>query len=433
MAELNKRKDTFEGLSLEAERLKNKIQLTNDSILKALGRSPSSPGSNVGNFSRELPPNVNIPAPMPNLPMVKNQLPGPADIHNMATKISGDILPKAAADWFARVKKGVTQGPRDPLTGEYDSSLLTLGPETLLPGVGRALKGAGPELGAFAGSVGKSRNAVPLIDDNMKSTLRNLMDKYKDTQGKQKLIAKEFREIHPEYQGSDGHIQRVGSRINNWGGTNLDDGAKSSFELGAFGGRGKLTNTNITPAENMNWLQSQRPVDKQWVENWAKDSGVPIRNVREMGNDKTQYMELGTENLPKGDGPYPKVRIPTDENKHVAARIGMPEIGSLFDTGWGPLKQGAYNSRAEYVTTNKAGMSYSNPEAMDAALKWRTHKAPFGGNWLVPEEMAPRFPTKPTPEVVPQSPDPNQLKLLSQGYTPLDVLQILRQQNGQNQ
>jgi len=155
-------------------------------------------------------------------------------------------------------------------------------------------------------------------------------------------------------------------------------------------------------------LQQQKPVDQAWVENWAKEAGVPIKDIR--GQD-TKYMRFDTLHSRSGEK-LPTVRIPQDEFGHLGTHTKSTEIGNYFDTGLGFTKKMSPSkvNQVEPSILNQSGMSYAHPEALDAALKYRLH--PPNKNWLIPEEMAPRLPTpKSTPEAPMSTPNPEMFKL----------------------
>ena len=257
----------------------------------------------------------------------------------------------------------------------------------------------------FRAKIGRP-SKIDATDTVMNSTLSGLARKYPEgTWGRQKNIINEFRKSHPEYQGSDATIVRHMYNVKP-----LD----KDIEIGSFGGRGKL-NTE-SPGEAINWLQSKRPVDEQFVRDWAKDANVPIRRVREAGQG-TKYIELQNEYGPTKPGEVPpKIRIPGDEGAHLSPNVRSNEFGNLFDTGHGlqfPETGAQIQRPTEATTLNQAGMPFADREALDKALRWRMSKAPHGGNWLIPEEMAPRLPQQPKVVPTPEGPNPNQLKLLS--------------------
>lgn len=218
------------------------------------------------------------------------------------------------------------------------------------------------------------------------------------------------------------------------------------FELGSFGGRGSGGGNRPDPklntpayGESVNWLQSQKAVDDQWVKDWARDAGIPIRKVREAGKIRstddlkspaypTKYIEmLDTHAKNDLNTTHPRVRIPVDPDRHAGIFVKPHEIGHIADTGTGIVGKGAqrwntdtdlYKNLLQYTTTNKSGMSYANPEALDAWMKWRFSKAP-DGRWLIPEEMAPRMPKKTAaPAGPPVASSEHQWKLPLRGHHP---------------
>lgn len=314
-------------------------------------------------------------------------MPGPSHIMGMAQN-AAQAVPPYLKDVFERMKTAVTKGPYND-QGEVDPKIATLPLEVMTPGYGRAVG-----LGALGGRSGFAwtKNKV---DD-----LLALENKYRTEivtrRGGSKLIYREFIKQYPDYKGSPDTLLRQANRIKTTG-ANVETGAAST-ELGAFGGSGKLKTES--PGEAIGWLQQRQPVTKEWVEEWAKDANVPIKSVT--GQD-TKYIKLEGQKRP-GDKDV-TVRIPQDEARHFGSDVKRSEIGNLFDTGLGSQKPSTganirYRPRNEYTRINQSAMPYAQPEALDAALKWRLSKAPHGGNWLIPEDMAPRLPTpKTTPNV----------------------------------
>lgn len=370
----------------------------------------------------------------------------------------GEGIKSTAKDIFARMKKGVTEGPGSSKS-EFDPRIGLLGPEMMLPAFGRALGG----LGAVGGRI--PTRWTP----QMQQDLREIHQSLQGTKGIQKETVRLFREKYPGLDIKDNTIQNATSRLKTLGGLNEQGGAISStaplnvgkpggeFELGAFGGRGRLTNSELSAGHNMEWLQAQKPVDQAWVKNWAKEADVPITSIKNPSR-KATYIELEPLNHPRFNSEIPTVRVPKDYNRHSGHPISNSRAGSFFDTGYGNIPQEVHGmmgpfskknselnryvnpdlNRApkEIGLVNEAGMSYAHPEALDAALKWRLHKAPpnnpidppGSGNWLIPEEMAPRLPTKSLPEPPKIPPDPRQLKLLSGGFTPAQILEAMKKQ-----
>lgn len=241
-------------------------------------------------------------------------------------------------------------------------------------------------------------------------TLENLVRNVHGTNTSSKVILEDFKKVHPEFNMSSSFFTRRVKEVKDKYRIVGDEIPDRDFTLGALGGSGRGRPPSKlkteSPGEAVNWLQSQKPVDEQWVRNWAKEANVPIKDVR--GSD-TKYMRLEPDNPPLPGQKYPTVRIPQDENLHITTRVKPSEIGNYFDTGIGLSKPGGQSispsriGRAESVLINESGMPYANPEAMDAALKWRLNKAPQGKNWLISEDMAPRLPKNVTTEDVLQS------------------------------
>jgi hypothetical protein len=185
--------------------------------------------------------------------------------------------------------------------------------------------------------------------------------------------------------------------------------------LGPMGSAMKLPDSTF---QSLRRLEQQKPVDQAWVENWAKEAGVPIRKVT--GQD-TKYVHFDTPFYKPGSKP-PQVRLPLDEGAHMGTsthglKEGGSQVGNVFDTGIGAIKPSTGHKispniwgRREPTLINESGMSYANPEALDAALKWRLH--PPNKNWLISEDMAPRLPaSKPLPEVPGTITNPQMFKL----------------------
>lgn len=207
------------------------------------------------------------------------------------------------------------------------------------------------------------------------------------------------------------------------------------FELGAFGGQGRLK-TN-SPGEAIGRLQEQLPVTKQWIEEWAKDTGVNITTEttkKTASGHKvkrpTHYMTLED---PANPGNTALVRVPTDPARH-AGYAKKNKAGQYYDTGLpGIDKQTGTFARTplEDNLINQGGISYANREAMEQALKWKFSKDRMGGNFLTSPDAAPRVTPMGQPTPPKSFQDPNQLKLLSGGFTPYDILKILEQNNDQ--
>lgn len=378
------------------------------------------------------------------LPMQPLGMPGPSDLINMARNASGGIA-NYGQDVFGRMKRAVTQGPYSSPTGEYDPSIGTLPLEIMMPGYGRAA-GVASSGGKFRSSL-SSGGSSGFFTPEVRESMARIKERLGDSSHKEFVQA--FRQRFPDYKGTDETVRRQLSR-------NETRGVEASYdtELGAFGGRGRL-NTD-SPGEAVNRLQEQIPVTKQWVEQWAKDADVPIKEIKtaQEGRRKTSYIKMLDD---QGKNVTVRVPAPNDYFRHIGYPI-KDRPGSFFDTGTGIIREPSstpvdqlskskqfFSGPGEKGETlvpkyaphepnliNESGMSYANPEALDAALKWRFSKAPRGGNWLIPEEMAPRTAQAPVPNQAPkQRSDPNQLKLLSGGFTPYDILKILeQQQNG---
>lgn len=351
------------------------------------------------------------------MPLQNLGMPGPTAGLNTVRNLTAAI-PSALQDIYKTMEQAVTQGPYSSPTGELDPKIVTLPWKVMSPGFARA-----SGLAAFGGKTGPKLGPQVWTKDKV-DFLKKVDSELRGTKGSIKETNKRFRERFPDYEGTDSTIQRQVSKMRNWGGANTETGASkvpnpapsgpkggSEFELGAFGGRGKL-NTE-SPGEAVNWLQQNQPVTAQWVQEWAKDAGVAIKSVK--GKD-TKYIKLEGQKRP-GDKDV-TVRVPQDEGKHIGTLVKPSEPGNLFDTGLGLNKPGGQSISPsrwnESTLINQSGMPYANPQALDAALKWRLSKAPHGQNWLIPEDMAPRMPPKPTMKPMDNyNPyqDPNQLIL----------------------
>lgn len=318
----------------------------------------------------------------PKLPMQPLGMPGAGSVLGLAQN-TAKAVPEYLKDIYSRMKTAVTKGPYND-QGEVDPKIATLPLEVMMPGYGRAVG-----LGAMGGNVSKFTWSPEKVKDLLSLEQKYLSEKVRH-RGSGKLIHREFTQKYPDYHGDHNTLQRQLHRVRT-SGANIETGATPSkdIELGAFGGRGRL-NTD-SPGEAIGRLQEQLPVTKQWVEEWAKDANVPIKSIR--GQD-TQYIKLEGQKRP-GDKDV-TVRIPQDEARHFGSDVKKSEIGNLFDTGLSDQKPSGgkirYRPRNEYTRINESAMPYAHPEALDAALKWRLSKAPHGGNWLIPEEMAPRLP-----------------------------------------
>lgn len=209
--------------------------------------------------------------------------------------------------------------------------------------------------------------------------------------------------------------------------------------LGSFGGKGAPGTT--PPNEALKWLESQKPVDLDWVKNWTNDAGLVIKKEKLAAGDKantrkTTYLDIED---PSNPGNVAKVRVPgpADRERHYGFAEGPKSAGNYFDTGYGfPIEaQNKANPRnySDHSLLNQSNQSYASQEALDQALRLKFFgKAPHGDLKLVSPEYAPIKPEPGVPTPPRERRDPNQLKLLSGGYTPADILQILKQQ-GQSQ
>lgn len=432
-------------LRLLKEQLKQSQQgsLENSKLLSALNRNPADIGpwkttttptpeispwktetiqGDAGKFAQPNAADIQLPEKMP---MQSLGMPGPNALLGMAQN-TAKAIPEYLKDIYARMQRAVTQGPYSSPTGEYDPSIGTLPLEVMMPGYGRAV-GLGSSGGRFRGSL--SGKKTGFFSNDVRESMVRISEKLGDVPEKLKIQA--FRDRFPHYDGSDSTIRREFARTE---GRGMYARPSHEIELGAFGGQGRLKTDS--PGEAIGRLQEQLPVTKQWVEEWAKDTGLETttKTVKKTatGNRRgqpTHYVDLKDPSNPEN---IATVRIPTDPMRHH----GYPnknKSGQYYDTGL--LTQdpkGSIRPFLEDNLINQGGISYANREAMDEALRLKFSKAPHNQNWLTSPDAAPRVtpPGQPTPPRPRQ--DPNQLKLLSGGFTPYDILKILEQQNGPN-
>lgn len=159
------------------------------------------------------------------------------------------------------------------------------------------------------------------------------------------------------------------------------------------------------------------------VLSWFQRSGVPV--------EKTQQASTGTVYLRARDpnasqsatGSRFEVRIPPEDGHggRVLPRDVKP--GNYFDTTpEAPRKQ---FDRIMAPRVNEGGGMYSEWDNLEAALKWRTSRAP-NGQWLIRPDQAPRSIEKqsrnPGKAAQPETISPEQLKLLSGGLPPGFIL-----------
>ena len=140
---------------------------------------------------------------------------------NQALQPLGQGIKNTVSDIYGRMQQAVTQGPGSSKS-EYDPSIGMLAPELMLPAFGRA-----SGLGAAGGGI-KSGGVKTNWTPEMQARLKAIDESYpKGVMNRQKTIAKEFREIYPEFGASDGTIQNMTSRMRNWGGINKEGGVAS--------------------------------------------------------------------------------------------------------------------------------------------------------------------------------------------------------------
>ena len=154
------------------------------------------------------------------------------------------------------------------------------------------------------------------------------------------------------------------------------------------------------------------------IQHLEQTPGVTIRQVKTVGKDGTVYVKFDPPNPRQPGESVPTVRIPTDEVAHRGRPPSAGELGgNYFDTG----ERWTENFRRPdpRAAINQGGQPYSDPAALEAALKWRTSAAPNGENWLVRPDQAPQGLRSVERPVLSQAEqplaDPNQLKLLSRG------------------
>lgn len=154
------------------------------------------------------------------------------------------------------------------------------------------------------------------------------------------------------------------------------------------------------------------------VNHLAETPGVTVRQVKTAPGG-TVYVKFDPPNpIRRGDA-VPGVRIPAEGHRGRPPSPGE-RGGNYLDTG--NPEQGVYAGTDATATMNEGGVPYSDPQALEAAIKWRTSSAPAGENWLVRPDQAPRG-TKPLPPLEsPPAPNlegpdlsPDQLKLLAKG------------------
>lgn len=334
----------------------------------------------------------------------------------IANSLKNKYILDSIKNLWGTIENRTTKGfpPADQWTGQEVRDSVQLGPGMALPMFGRLAGGAGAgELGVFGGKGGgkgkggkegrppekpgpfdwsKAENF--LIKQVQKDPVTN---KYPSN----KILIQKFRERFPEYQGKDSTIR---DQIYNF---------MQRHEMG------RRINTPVrepVPFEALEFLSKNSPVDENWVRAWARDADVKTKFRG--GRGSTVYGELIPENMPYS-GINPTVRLPVDRDRHLSTRMSPNSVGNMFDTGTGWPKPHLEPLITEGTTINKAGQSYANPEALDAALKYALSKAPtparFGqpGNWLISEDMLPKgfkqsqVPVTEVPGVL--RPDPNQL------------------------
>lgn len=160
------------------------------------------------------------------------------------------------------------------------------------------------------------------------------------------------------------------------------------------------------------------------VISWAQRSGVPVEKVQQASTGST-YVHVRDPNAAKGaPGSRVEVRIPPEDGH--GGRILPKDVkpGNYFDTTpEAPRKQ---FDRIMAPRVNEGGGQYSDWDNLEAALKWRTSRAP-NGQWLISPDQAPRSLEKQSRAAAgkaaqPETISPEQLKLLSGGLPPGFIL-----------
>jgi hypothetical protein len=155
--------------------------------------------------------------------------------------------------------------------------------------------------------------------------------------------------------------------------------------VGTFGSGG--TYRYVRPRAEGRPAALPPPIDPDDVVRHLGELGAAnVRVHRSGGNDGTLYVRFESPDNPRPPGtPYPTVRIPVDQERHVGNRPKTAERGNLFDTGISsPAREGHPAS-----TFNAGGGSYADWENLAAALRWRLSRSP-DGQWLVSPDQAPQ-------------------------------------------
>lgn len=147
------------------------------------------------------------------------------------------VIGNAMSDVYGRIKRWEGDPSLPSSRGDTDigADAVALGPGMLLPGFGRAAGGVGA-----AGSAPKATWSPDMV-----RKLRQLDGEFAGKPGRDTSIIENFREVYPDYQGSDATIRTMRSRSKSWGGVNEATGAERAsesgglrdFELGVMGGK----------------------------------------------------------------------------------------------------------------------------------------------------------------------------------------------------
>jgi hypothetical protein len=185
---------------------------------------------------------------------------------------------------------------------------------------------------------------------------------------------------------------------------------------------------NLSPANTKG--NNNPPLTSSEISSWMDQAKIPHR-VSQNGQFGTEYLTV-QERRPQTNSPLPTVHIRVPNDRHVGRPANSPrEARNRFDTGSEPAYNAGYAPDPR-ITQNRSGGSYSEPQNLFDALRWRFSRSP-DGQFLVPEGQAPvgRYPMEPLPPGPPKT-DPNQLRLLGQaGAGVLGTEEMLRYLNGQ--
>lgn len=302
------------------------------------------------------------------------------------------------------IRNAKASGMTDAQIAEHLNSYFRLEENTISP---RALTGT------------RQRAEKSAWTPEMVNRLKALDETFAGTPNQNKTIISNFREMHPDYTGSDSTIQTMLYRQRAWGGVNEATGAESAaksggggdFELGALGGSGHNSSPRVTAED---------------IRNWARESGVDVMpNSGEKGGHGSEYVKLKDPDNPPFNG-VTQVRL----GDHPGRPARPDEYGRYFDVGGSNYKPTDKHMPDPATAANAGGGLYGEPENIADVLKWRFSKAPPGESWLVGPDKAPSV-QSPARDIRAQAtnvpgtvvdPDPRQLKLLSGGLPPGFVL-----------